>query len=578
MRRCITVLLVLAAMGEAPMPAAGEETPLKVQDAAAKLVKGNAEEAVAAYSEALRDETLPNDRRAAILTDRGVAYARLNQPKLAIDDFNRAVQLFPEYAAAYNNRGNSLLSLGLGEEAIKDFDRAIVLAPGYAVAYNNRAGARMRLGHIAEAFVDYTKAIELMPQSATLLNGRGRALLDHALPYAAMRDFTRAIAVDARFGPGYRWRAEAKLELAKYEEAIEDLSRAIAFEPQNAEFHVRRGQAYLLAKNTASAIKDFTRAAEIAPQLAMAYAGRGLAHVKVEAYEEAESDLARALELQPRSAEAYAYRAWLYVQSGRPDIGAKELEKALKIDANRADVLWAKGEVERALGRIDDAVVSLKSALALKAGHPEARELLDALGAGPEFNGDVEVPGLGFERWRVVARANRYFALHDDHPTLRVPLEMFGAGEPRLLEWELKKPPLKGIGVLRFHSGKVAGSGGPEDVEQIAVIDLPANSLVSLQLHRQGDRVSKWTWEGDKVIVASIDGVTDEIFLRGAKANDRTASQPQHRIAGPRHGYSGPAGTPWNLPNWGHPPYDGRGGRPVHRQKPKTLFDFLLGN
>jgi hypothetical protein len=112
----------------------------------------------------------------------------------------------------------------------------------------------------------------------------------------------------------------------------------------------------------------------------------------------------------------------------------------------------------------------------------------------------------------------------------------------------------------------------------LVVIDLPASSVVSLQLHRQGEKLSKWTWEEAKVIVASIDGVTDEIFLRTTKTNDRTAAQPQRRSADPRQAYGGPGWTPWNLPNWGHPPYDGRGGRPSQRHRPRTFFDYLLGN
>src|ERR671924_990193 len=104
MRRSFAVLLVLAVSGGAPAHAAGEAAQPKVQEAAALLVKGNVQEALAAYTEALQDTTLSNDRRAAILNDRGVAHTRLNEPKLAIDDFNNAVQLFPEYAAVYNNR------------------------------------------------------------------------------------------------------------------------------------------------------------------------------------------------------------------------------------------------------------------------------------------------------------------------------------------------------------------------------------------------------------------------------------------------------------------------------------------
>ena len=45
-------------------------------EAASELVKGNPAQAITAYSEALGDTSLPNDRRATILTDRAVAYAR----------------------------------------------------------------------------------------------------------------------------------------------------------------------------------------------------------------------------------------------------------------------------------------------------------------------------------------------------------------------------------------------------------------------------------------------------------------------------------------------------------------------
>ena len=89
-------------------PASAQEAA-SVRDAGAALARGNFDQAVALYSQALQDKTLPNDRRAILLSDRGVAYARLQNPREAIEDFNRAIQLFPEYAAIYNNRGNLLL-------------------------------------------------------------------------------------------------------------------------------------------------------------------------------------------------------------------------------------------------------------------------------------------------------------------------------------------------------------------------------------------------------------------------------------------------------------------------------------
>ncbi len=546
----------------------GLAAPTKVEEGAAALVRGDASQAVAAYTEALKDPALPNDRRGTILTDRGVAYARLGQPKLALEDFNRAVQLFPEYAAAYNNRGSLLLALGLPKEAVKDFNRAVTLAPGYAAAYNNRAGALLRLGQQADALRDFTKAIQLMPTSAAPLNGRGRVFLALGRPHAAIRDFSRAVNADARFALAYRSRAEAKLEVGRPEEAIEDLSRAIAFDVENTDFYVLRGYAYLATDNTASALKDFSRAIEIEPNNAAGYEGRGLAHGLSEAFEEALADLNRAIDLDPRSAVAFAYRAYVYKQSGQPDVGQKDIDTALKLDPNRAEVQWAKGEIDEAAGRTDEAIADHRRALAAKPNYKPSMSALERLGAPISDKAETVIAGLGIDPWKVVVRNGAYFAVSDSYPRISVPLEMAGPGQPRLLEWELKKPPLKGIGVLRFYGGSVPGPKGPEEVEMAAIIDTAANSVVSIQPHRQGDKVATWTWDEGRVVIASVDGVTDEFFLRTPKKE----AAPARRVA------EQPSGivpwAPWAQP-WGVPSgtYDSK---PRRSRKPKTLFDLLF--
>ncbi len=56
----------------------------------------------------------------------------------AIKDYDKAIELNPQYAKAYNNRGKAKAKLGRNEEAIKDYDKAIELNPQLAEAYNNR--------------------------------------------------------------------------------------------------------------------------------------------------------------------------------------------------------------------------------------------------------------------------------------------------------------------------------------------------------------------------------------------------------------------------------------------------------
>ncbi len=578
----LATLTLAAETGQAQETAAPPAAPSDAsavagnEDGAQQLVRGNAEQAVAAYTNALKDTGLANDRRATVLNDRAVAYARLGRSKEALADYNKAVELFPEYPAAYNNRGNLLLSLGQPKEAVKDFDRSILLAPSYAAAYSNRANARLVLGQPNDALTDFTKAIELMPASAAPLSGRGLAYLASGKPHAAIRDFSRAVNADARFASAYRNRAEARIGVGQKEESIEDLSRAIAFDMSNAELYIARGYAYMSAANVASAIKDFTRAIELDARSAPAYAARGLANSLAEAYDEAYADLNRALEIDPRLASAFAFRAYAYKQNNQLDIASKDVETALKLSSDLPEALWVRGEISEARGEADTAVADLRNALARKPSWHLALEALKRLGASLDDGNDRVVEGLGIDTWRVVLREGAYFAVNDTWPELRVPLEMMGEGKPQLLSWEVKEPPYGAYGILKFSGGQVTGKNGPEATELAAVIDIEGRKVIAVQPHRQGARVAGWTWEEGRLQVASIDGVTDEFALHTAKPAPASAPSSGSSRRTYASESSGATWAPWDQPLG--MPSSAREPRPQkkYKQKPKTLFQLLF--
>ena len=81
-----------------------------------------------------------------------------------------------------------------------------------------------------------------------------------------------------------------------------------------------------------------------------------------------------------------------------------------------------------------------------------------------------------------------------------------------------------------------------EEVELAAVLDLASASVLAILPHRQGERTASWTWGEDRVTVASVDGVIDEINLRPAKPKEQPVAQSQRRYAEqPR----GPSWAPW---------------------------------
>ena len=81
----------------------------------------------------------------------------------AIIEFDKAIQLNPEYAEAFMNRGASKMSLGKYKEALIDLNIAITLAINYPEAYKHRGTVKFSLKDTIGAIADISKAIEMEP-------------------------------------------------------------------------------------------------------------------------------------------------------------------------------------------------------------------------------------------------------------------------------------------------------------------------------------------------------------------------------------------------------------------------------
>jgi tetratricopeptide (TPR) repeat protein len=591
MRTIGLVVAVALALGWAqPLWAASGESGIgKAREAAVALARGDAAAAAALYDAALADPTLPADRRVAIHTDRGVARARLGQVQEAIEDFNRAIRLSPEGAAAYNNRGNLLLALGLDAEALKDFDRAILLAPGYAAAYNNRALARQRRGETVAALRDFTRAVKLAPTSPAPLDGRARSALRLGRAHTAMADVTRAIELDARFGPAYRTRAEAHFALARPEKAIEDLSRASAFEPANAEIVLLRGRAYLATGDHEAAARDLERAAELSTPTAARLTLRARAAMGLGEHEVALAHLTRAIEIDPRHAPAYAYRARVYALLQQFEAGAKDAERALGLDAGLAVAHWAAGEIHLASERAEAAAAALRTALSLDPALREAREALARLGLDAATVGEVEHPDRGHGPWGLFATGKRYSARHVEQARFEVPLEAIEGQVPRLVAWELASGPYAGVGILRYSPGVLPAPEGGEEIEMAALVDTSTFALLAMLPVRTGSDVARWQWEADRLSVTTHDGLVREVALgnRESEKAPALAAVPgaTRRLAETPHAKKGPGSPAWAPWNENHSYKGGRRENSGERRrstgsgrKPKTFFDMLFGN
>ena len=93
----------------------------------------------------------------------GAVLGLLNRFDEALPLLNRAIELNPNLAVAYNIRGYLYASLGRNNEALADFTRYIELTRNNPnpVDYLNRAAIYSRLGRYAEALRDVDEMVKL---------------------------------------------------------------------------------------------------------------------------------------------------------------------------------------------------------------------------------------------------------------------------------------------------------------------------------------------------------------------------------------------------------------------------------
>ncbi len=111
-------------------------------------------------------------REAARLDQQGREHAEKQDFKEALVVMNRAIEINPRYARAFNARGYVQLRLANYPQAIADFTEAIRLDPTYANAYHNRAVTRKLVGEVEGAKADEVNAKKYSAATVSLTASR----------------------------------------------------------------------------------------------------------------------------------------------------------------------------------------------------------------------------------------------------------------------------------------------------------------------------------------------------------------------------------------------------------------------
>ncbi len=227
---------------------------------------GHLDLAIHYYTKAIRSGVLTPADLSGVFFGRALVYGDLGLAARAVDDYDVAIALNPNNAAAHHNRGLAHSRQRRFDLAIADFDRAIGLREDYASAYGNRAVAHGGGGDYRQALADFAAALRLRPDDAATHSNRCyvHALAGHGA--LALADCDRALALepDGLLARGNR--ALALFRLGDHARALAEINAAIAGSPAAGwEQLTHRAAIYLALARPADAAQDLAAARGLAP-------------------------------------------------------------------------------------------------------------------------------------------------------------------------------------------------------------------------------------------------------------------------------------------------------------------------
>ena len=268
--------------------------------------------------------------------------SKLNEEDLsqAIEYFERAIQLAPDYGAAYAGLSQAWLERGIW--GAKTFSEAE--APARAAGL---------------------KAIELDEQlgEAHMMLGQLKYIFDWDWT-GAEQEFRRAQELDPGILDAHTYYAIFLMALGRHSEAIREMQTAEQLDPLSSNTQSNFGRVLYRARKYEEAIPHLVRALELEPRNYSAYVRLGDVYAKLSKYDEALIVFEKAAQLRDDGMHAAAARiARVYALMGRQR-EARQMLNGLKAGAfDIASAYVALGDMDEAFRILEKAVAERNSLL-----------------------------------------------------------------------------------------------------------------------------------------------------------------------------------------------------------------------
>jgi len=172
-------------------------------------------------------------RRAEAAFQAGMRLAAAGETAVAVDNFTRAIRIWPRSGDAYLERGLARQQLE-PDRALRDFDQALKLNPKLAPAYVARGAIFRDRGEAQRALGEFSAAVAIEP-GVDAYYQRGQIYESLGQHEKAIQSYSAAIALRPSAPYVYRARATAEFNGGDRQDAARDRDYADQIERQATE-------------------------------------------------------------------------------------------------------------------------------------------------------------------------------------------------------------------------------------------------------------------------------------------------------------------------------------------------------
>lgn len=188
---------------------------------------------------------------------------------------------FGQTAIAHTNNGAKKVLDGDLRGAIDEFQKAVALDPEYEKAYFNMAICQYKLKEYEGAVESLTKVLEIKPGFYSALYYRAYSNYRMKAYDAALVDFASLIEKDPRKSDYYRYRADIYYHRDDFAKAALEYEKMVQIKPDDSFANYRMGMCMLKLRKSKEALPYFDAAIAAQPDYKEALGERGVAKLQL---------------------------------------------------------------------------------------------------------------------------------------------------------------------------------------------------------------------------------------------------------------------------------------------------------